>query len=553
MKTRKEARLYRSSWTQKLLSLFLVAVLTLSPGGLLARNLPTGGKIAKGQATINVNGQTMTIDQLTSKAIINWDSFDIGKGYGVDVNQISKNAAMLSRVIGGNPSEILGRLSATGHFYLVNPSGILFGQGAQVDVNRLIASTLDITDDNFMADKLLFEGSSDAAVINQGLVNAQAVALIGKEVSNTGEINAKQVAMLGTKSVELGNVHGGKLSIDFSGFTEDSSVSNAGVINASELGEVILYAENGKTDNAQGTITTGELEISGKIVNLQELGNISFSHLLIDPTGVLYFGGDELSGGGVGEATGSPWPAADSYITEATIQTLLGTGALTLDWDQIIINGDVDDSRGTGGKRLTLKALGSGSNGGILTDGAHTLTMGGHDLYMVIEPTGTDGGDINLTDLTIITNSRLDIEARQKQILVNNEYNQLSGVVALKGRDVSLNNTGSTHFGVSTIRNGGSLQVTSGGKITQQGAITVQGSGTANFNAGTNDVILDHNGNAFSGTVSFIAKDVEIVNKHANGIQFAESEIGGTLTATATAGGISQTDAISVGGASLLS
>ncbi|MDY0176991.1 MAG: filamentous hemagglutinin N-terminal domain-containing protein, partial [Lentisphaeria bacterium] len=268
MKTRKEARLYRSSWTQKLLSLFLVAVLTLSPGGLLARNLPTGGKIAKGQATINVNGQTMTIDQLTSKAIINWDSFDIGKGYGVDVNQISKNAAMLSRVIGGNPSEILGRLSATGHFYLVNPSGILFGQGAQVDVNRLIASTLDITDDNFMADKLLFEGNSDAAVINQGLINAQAVALIGKEVSNTGEINAKQVAMLGTKSVELGKVHGGKLSIDFSGFTEDSSVSNAGVINASELGEVILYAENGKTDNAQGTITTGELEISGKIVNL---------------------------------------------------------------------------------------------------------------------------------------------------------------------------------------------------------------------------------------------------------------------------------------------
>ena len=48
-----------------------------------------------------------------------------------------------------DPSQIFGSLSANGRVFLVNPSGILFGPGAQVSVGALVASTLSITDDDF--------------------------------------------------------------------------------------------------------------------------------------------------------------------------------------------------------------------------------------------------------------------------------------------------------------------------------------------------------------------------------------------------------------------
>src|SRR5690554_2718066 len=81
MNTKKQLKIHPVSLTQKVISVFLVALLTLSPGGLLACNLPSGAQIINGAVTINVNGKTMTIDQATAKAIINWDSFDIGSGY----------------------------------------------------------------------------------------------------------------------------------------------------------------------------------------------------------------------------------------------------------------------------------------------------------------------------------------------------------------------------------------------------------------------------------------------------------------------------------------
>ena len=62
-----------------------------------------------------------------------------------------------------DPSSILGSLSANGKVFLVNPNGILFGQGAQVNVGGLVASTLNISDSEFMAGKYNFSGASRPA------------------------------------------------------------------------------------------------------------------------------------------------------------------------------------------------------------------------------------------------------------------------------------------------------------------------------------------------------------------------------------------------------
>ena len=98
------------------------------------------------------------IIQNSPSAIVNWQSFDIGHGALVDIVQPNVDAAMLSRVVGNNLSEIHGTLNANGHLYLINPNGILFGSDAQVNVHALIASSLDIADSAFLSGNISFNG-----------------------------------------------------------------------------------------------------------------------------------------------------------------------------------------------------------------------------------------------------------------------------------------------------------------------------------------------------------------------------------------------------------
>ena len=285
-------------------SAFLSAVMLFTPMGASARNLPTGAQIVRGQVVINTTGKVMDVNQQSSKAIVNWQSFDIGHGYEVNVNQPSARAAMLARVIGANPSEIYGKLTANGRLYLVNPNGILFGSGAQIDVNRLIASTLNISDDNFWNGNLVFEGNSDAAVKNLGTINAESAALIARHVDNAGAINANQIGLVGASSkVTLDNFgNGGKLSIDFSalnaGEARSASVANRGVLDAGDDGEVIISAEGGrgKIDVSQGVVRTGHAEFSGYNASIFSLGDVRARTVLIDPEESLVIGKDRISG-----------------------------------------------------------------------------------------------------------------------------------------------------------------------------------------------------------------------------------------------------------------
>ena len=88
----------------------------------------------------------MTIRQATDQAILNWQTFNIGASASVNFIQPSASSIALNRVLGSDPSAIYGQLTANGQVFLVNPSGVLFGPGARVDVAGLVASTLAIRD-----------------------------------------------------------------------------------------------------------------------------------------------------------------------------------------------------------------------------------------------------------------------------------------------------------------------------------------------------------------------------------------------------------------------
>src|SRR5687768_12591590 len=124
-------------------------IAALGVSALLAHANPNAPTAVNGKATFTTQGNTLTVKN-TPNAIINWKSFSIGANEVTRFIQESAQSRVLNRVTGVDPSVILGALQSNGRVFLINPNGIAFGAGAQVNVAGLIASTLKLSDENFL-------------------------------------------------------------------------------------------------------------------------------------------------------------------------------------------------------------------------------------------------------------------------------------------------------------------------------------------------------------------------------------------------------------------
>ena len=178
-----------------------------------ANTLPSGGKVVGGNASLNTSGNTLNVNQSSNRAAIEWKSFNLGADAKINFVQPSASSVTLNRVVGGDPSQIMGRINANGQVFLVNPGGVIFGPTSQVDVGGLVVTTHGISNDDFMAGKTSFSGSgSTSSVVNQGQLKATIggfIAMLAPEVRNEGVIIAQQ----GTVALSGGN----KMTLVFSG------------------------------------------------------------------------------------------------------------------------------------------------------------------------------------------------------------------------------------------------------------------------------------------------------------------------------------------------
>lgn len=169
--------------------------LGFDPGLATAQNLPTGGKVIYGTVGMSQAGKKLELTQTTKQAITTWQTFSIGAGYTVNVNQKVSNSSFLARVLGNTTSVIAGTFSSNGVVYLVNPNGIIVTPTGSVKIDRaFIASSLDISNEDFKAGRLNFAGKgASAAVVNEGTIQIKSggyAALIGGTVENKGLISA---------------------------------------------------------------------------------------------------------------------------------------------------------------------------------------------------------------------------------------------------------------------------------------------------------------------------------------------------------------------------
>ncbi|CAN7184207.1 YDG domain-containing protein [Pseudoduganella sp. LjRoot289] len=188
------------------LRLKLLAVLVAACYGSAQAN-PGGPQVVAGQASFLQQGNLYSITN-TPNAIINWQNFSINPNEITRFIQQSGDSKVLNRIVGQDPSKILGSLQSNGKVYLINPNGVLFGKDARVDVNGLVASSLAISNADFLAGRNHFAGEGAGKVVNQGSITTPdggQVYLIASSVENSGVITSPQgeVVLAAGKSVQL--------------------------------------------------------------------------------------------------------------------------------------------------------------------------------------------------------------------------------------------------------------------------------------------------------------------------------------------------------------
>ena len=160
---------------------------------------PLGGNIVAGQASISGDaGGNVTVTQTTDRAVINWDSFSIANNETVVFRQPGAQSITANRVLGADPSRILGSIQANGRVILINRNGVVFGKDANVDAAGLVVSTHELDQSAFMAggNNLRFSngGIDTAEIVVNGRISirdAGLAAFVAPHVRNDGLIEAK--------------------------------------------------------------------------------------------------------------------------------------------------------------------------------------------------------------------------------------------------------------------------------------------------------------------------------------------------------------------------
>ncbi|HET9019231.1 MAG TPA: filamentous hemagglutinin N-terminal domain-containing protein, partial [Acetobacteraceae bacterium] len=250
---------------------------------------PLGGTVVAGSAAISHNATTTTITQSSQRAAIDWNSFDVGAQQGVRFQQPSANAVALNRVTGPNPSQIAGHIDANGQVILINPDGVTFYRGAQVNAAGFVASAAGMSNRDFMAGRNAFTQPAHpgARIVNAGTITVKQTGLavlVAPQVANSGVITAKlgHVVLAGARTATLDLYGDGLVALDVTNRVTEAPggatalVTNTGTILA-QGGSVQLTARaaDGLVQDlvdAGGRISTSARGAPGGSVVLNGIG-----------------------------------------------------------------------------------------------------------------------------------------------------------------------------------------------------------------------------------------------------------------------------------------
>ena len=288
-----------------------ISFLILPVSVVLSADLPENPVVQVGNPAISSDGRDMVINAgQYNKTWVDWSGgFNIGAQNSVNNIGPDASAIMLHRDTSGAISDIVGVLKGNCNVFLLNPNGILFAPGAQINVGGLVASTLHMSLDDFVSGNYMFSSGEAnlGSIVNAGSIaanNPGGVTLIAGALSNEGVISANlgTVNLISGKEVTLDINGEGSIQAtvnkavlnnvyDKEGNRINTGVKNTGTINATG-GQVYIKAEAVKDVfdnliNQEGVIKAGSMvQRNGKIVLVSDSDGIVQNSGTLDASAV---------------------------------------------------------------------------------------------------------------------------------------------------------------------------------------------------------------------------------------------------------------------------
>lgn len=317
----------------------------------IALALPENGQVMQGNLQISQpQSHILQILQSSPTGIINWGSFNVDANQLVQFLQPGASSALLNRVIGQDPSQILGQIQANGRIFLVNPNGILFGPGSSVNAGSFMATTLSIQDQDFIQGRYNFyqdPNSALRAVVNQGEIHVTDggfIALVSPLVDNQGLLVAQQ------GQVVLGATTRATLQVDARGLLQ-VSIPDGFRGQSGSTPQTVLLTQGQMSDSLAQLVGTGPSQGERIIQTAQGIQLVGAEGVLVNQGTVRADGGSVLM---------------DS--SQATVNT--GGSLVTADAGEIRVL-----SRGSAVQTGELSVASATGNGGFIEVSGHTVQL----------------------------------------------------------------------------------------------------------------------------------------------------------------------------------
>ncbi|WP_333837448.1 filamentous haemagglutinin family protein [Novosphingobium sp.] len=411
------------------------------------------------------NGRTnVTIDQTQQKAILTWDSFNVGRETDLRFNQAAADAVVLNRVTdaSADPSKILGSITAPGTVLVLNRNGIIFGGASQVNVRNLVAAAANITDTQFL-NSGIYSSQSGASYLPSftnagGKVTVEAgaqittvtptsvtsgggyVLLMGTEVTNAGSITTPKGQTLlsagddfivrkgyGTDANPYSTTRGNEVRGLINADSTSGTVTNSGLIEASQ-GDITL---GGRTIRQDG--------VAVATTSVNQRGTIHLLNSASDGQGSVMLGADSLTI--ILPELDSKDTALDSQrdaLIKQSSEANINRGSTT--------NGGFDD-RSTLADRLDQSRIEIVTGGNVLfAGGSQTSAQGGQVAVQAAGASTTEGaalGRITVADGALIDVSGVQgvaLDMASNSIKVNVQGNELRDSPLNRDTDYLRNN-----------------------------------------------------------------------------------------------------------------
>jgi len=389
----------------------------LGKGGLQVDNsLTQGWTNAKGPTQTQSGGKTaVSIEQTADKAILNWETFNVGRNTTVDFQQQS-SWAVLNRVNDpdARPSEIQGQINGAGTVMIVNRNGVVFSGTSQVNVRNLVAAAANITDEQFTQRGIYVDSTGSQPTFTDA----------------AGKVEVQRGALIQT--------HDPATSTDAGGYALllGSEVDNAGTINTAK-GQATLaagdsfYIRKGVGTTGNDRSTTRGNEVATSLMAGSSAGKVSNNGLIMAATGDITLTGHQVQQNGVALASTSVDTRGTIHLlnsaTDTTGSVTLGEGSTT----SILL-----DSSGS-------TALNSQqSNGLIKLDGmpANLITGQFNNLSAVADRTDqsrieiVSGGTVDFQkgSITLATGGQVAVSAAGRSLVRDGAMIDVSGAVGVK-------------------------------------------------------------------------------------------------------------------------